>query len=790
MKKLWLIFLLVGPAQAAVLPDGTGIEAISNPTGGLNSTDPSFKITSNFSPYMRNVFIDDMGITGINGFQTLGSTAVLARITGIFPFVRETGQTTFLVTDSSITLETADFNAYTFVSSNSNSGTLLTWMQVRNKMWGFNGVDAPITWDGTNKQTLDGTKGTPNVPKFRYGAYWQERVWGFNTTAGASDLAFSAITSTDATILAPDDSRAWPNTNILRIDQGNGEVGTALWVYNAQLKCGKERSQYTIYGTNVSNYFARKDVSNSVGVVSNESVVNLDASSYYLSDDGIYRNEERISDTIIPDVDAIDKGTSKIVTDSWEVQADFGRGNFFGSTATPSGLLQPITKGYGISGGAGGGLERVFPSGILGTAVDNPPPLDPSTTFYGPVQFEFLPPGQGDGRTSNIDPYARLLVDRLVWAFVPVGGCDLNFASITIQNNRTGQTMKAQLGMNPSASILTAFFTTSSLISPIFDGFDLLNSTMSVKVEGCGLDIVDLSDNAGIHFINSTTVQFISDVATASMVTAWGNFDSERNTNGGDILYFLRSSTSVINISTKVWSPVTPGSIIGEPTINNYIQWASTIMSVSTFASISNVDNVEINHIEGSGSINRAFAIDWKNRYWLAVTTNSGSAFKVIYVKSRITNENPNAWMPIEGINVACFAKSNNILYGGSSSTGTVYRLDFGTNYDGNAIQYIYDTPDMILGNNYASKNILKYLLDADKDTNLTLSLGTSIDFGSYSTKSISLNGTGRSLQVIKGVTNPAKTLRIRLTHSLLDKRFTINDFSVLYQPTEILEPK
>lgn len=781
---------MTGTAQAGVLPDGTGVETISNPTGGLNTADPSFKITSQYSPYMRNVTIDDMGINGIDGFKTLGSTRTLQKVTGIFPFARESGQTTFLVTDSSITLETSDFNAWTLVSTGSNTGTLLTWMQVRGKMWGFNGVDAPITWDGTTKQILDGTRGTPNVPKFRYGAYWQERVWGFNTTAGASDLVFSAITDTSAVILSPDDSRAWPNTNNLRIDQGNGEIGTALWIDKGQLRAGKERSKYTIYGTNVSNYFARKDVSNSVGVLSNESVVNMDASTYYLSQDGIYRNEERISDTIIPDVEVIDKGTSRIVTDSWETQPDFGKGNFFGSTATPSGLLQPITKGYGISGGAGGGLERVFPSGILGTAVDNPPALDPSTTFYGPVQLEFLAPGLGDGRTSNIDPYSRLLVDRLVWAFSPVGGCTLDFASVTVQNNRTGETIKAQLGMNPSASVLTAFFTTSSLSSPVFDGYDLLNSTLSIKVEGCGLDIAGLSANGGIHFINSTTVQYISQVTTASMVTAWGNFDSDNNTNGGGITYYLRSSTSVINITTKTWNLVTPGSIIAEPLINNYIQWASTIMSVSTFASVSNIDNVEINHIEGSGSQNRAFAIDWKNRYWLAVTTNTTSNLKVIYVKSRITNENPNAWMPIEGINVACFAKSNNVFYGGSSSTGTVYRLDFGTNYDGAPIQYVYDTPDMILGNNFASKNILKYLLDADRDAGLTLTVGSSIDFGAYSNKSVPLNGSGRSLTVIKGVTNPAKTLRVRLTHYLLDKRFAINDFSVLYQPTEIIEPK
>ena len=153
-------------------------------------------------------------------------------------------------------------------------------------------------------------------------------------------------------------------------------------------------------------------------------------------------------------------------------------------------------------------------------------------------------------------------------------------------------------------------------------------------------------------------------------------------------------------------------------------------------------------------------------------------------------SEEPNAWMPIEGINVRSFAQNEDIFYAGASTWGAVYRMDYGTNFGGSPITFVYDTPDMVLGNNYKSKDIQNYLLDADKDSGLSMSVGTSIDRGSFSYKTIPLSGSGRLLYVVKGVVSPAKTLRVRMTHSALDKKFIVNDLSVNYNTTEIIEPK
>ena len=93
----------------------------------------------------------------------------------------------------------------------------------------------------------------------------------------------------------------------------------------------------------------------------------------------------------------------------------------------------------------------------------------------------------------------------------------------------------------------------------------------------------------------------------------------------------------------------------------------------------------------------------------------------------------------------------------------------------------------MVMGSNFTNKNILKYAVDAEADSSLSYTLGTSIDKGAFSNKTRTLS-SGRSLDVVKGVTNPAKSLRIRFSHNQLDKVLSINSLWVIYQPTEILE--
>lgn len=785
LTLLAFIFCASG-AYGAILPKATQEEIIDDFSGGLNTSNPSHKISSNYSPYMRNVYIDNGKIERANGFVTIGSSRTLTKVTGIYPFVRESGQTTFLVTDSSITLETADFLFWTFVSSGSNTGSILRWLQVRNKMWGFNGVDSVITYDGTTKVILNGSGSTPNVPKFKYGAYYQDRVWGFSVPNAASDLYFTSTISTDNVIIAPDDNRAFPPINLLHVGQGDGTIGTSLFVHQGFLRAGKERSIHTIYGDDPSNYFPKKEETK-IGIASDESVVVLDGQSYYLGPDGIYRDVTRISDLIEPDVGTFNSGTTNIVENSWDTQTDFARGQFFGTTATVTGLLinqaghfKPNTAetnpGAQFIQLNSTGMATIVSTIVAGSQL-------PQGFFGYPARVRFW---VRYNETGTIDCHA---------------GAASNPLTFTIRNARTGSNGSVDIngGLGSAFNGIDLDFGSGPPVN--FDAQDINTQqssfTMTVKVNAtdskCVFDIMPASQTnvSTVDMFPSSTTQFISDISTLSSNVAWANFDSVRTTNGGTINYFFRTSTSPVNVATQTWQGITPGVVIPAPTINKYIQWASTLTALQLAMDIISIDKVTIDHIEGQSSASRAVGIDWKNRYWLSVTTGTDTSVRAIYVKSKFTNRNPNAWMVMDGIPINCFARTSTVLYGGAISTGIIYRLDYGTNYDGAPIQSIYDTPDLALKDYFFNKYIHKYLIDGSKSAGGVMSIGSSVNQGDFTYSTFSITGTGRYSRIVEGVTSGVvKTLRLRLQNGQKDIGLGINNVDILYDPTGVLSNK
>ena len=121
----------------------------------------------------QNNFIDNNAIEQINGYVVAGSTNTLRRVEGIYPYYQEDGTTLFLVTDSSIVLETANFNSFVFVSSGHNTGVMMRCKQIENKMWCSNGSDSVFVWNRSTTTVMDGKSYSdgvhPLVPKYKYG---------------------------------------------------------------------------------------------------------------------------------------------------------------------------------------------------------------------------------------------------------------------------------------------------------------------------------------------------------------------------------------------------------------------------------------------------------------------------------------------------------------------------------------------------------------------------------------------------------------------------------------------
>lgn len=777
----------------ADFPKGTQIEILNDFSGGLNTTSPKHKIPKNFSPNMLNVNISRVPgqINKRGGFILAGSTTSLQNGRLMFTFNHEDGSKEFIVSDDSQVFTTRDFKTYTFISSGLNNAVHLCAIQARNKVWFTNGVNSVFTWDINGvKQVLDGTIGTPNVPKFRFLVYYQERVFGFNTSANGSLLQWSDVVSTGGAIITPDSYLAWPSINALNIGQGDGSVGSAEWLYRGQLQLGKERSIYTLYGNSNSSYFARKTEAQA-GVSSNESVVVLDGYTYYKGYDGIYAYDgqfsKRISDAIIPNIAAINDSANTLVNNSWETQQDFLRGNFqYGSTVTATGLLQVGISSFNASYSThtGSALEGGEANAQYFTLAQGN-----STSFVGVISSNSFP--------SNFLGWPYLIS---IFARCPSGSCGT--ITFTLKNSRTGGT-RTVTGSAPGTGFGSTLefwgnetvFTNKDNVLFTGDDINIGNMQYQFNYSGSGgtYDIFPASSTGFSNWtmLPGTTVQYRSEISTLNPVTSWSTFDSQYQTNGSNISFYFRSSTSLVNIATQTWQSITPGVVIGAPTINNFVQWATTITEVNP-TNIPYIDNVNISHIEGSASRDRPFAIDWKNEYWLSIATDTTGMFSIQYVKSLITNPNPIAWQPYQGINIRSFCKDGtNTLYGGSSSTGAFYRLDYGTNDNGRAIDAFYETPRLVLKGalfgglegNWMEEQITELWMDADAENGNTLNYGLSINDGTYFDNTINLTGTNRVLKVLYNQSKYAKYFSLRARNNQLDKGLAVNNMAILYVP-------
>ena len=156
-------------------------------------------------------------------------------------------------------------------------------------------------------------------------------------------------------------------------------------------------------------------------------------------------------------------------------------------------------------------------------------------------------------------------------------------------------------------------------------------------------------------------------------------------------------------------------------------------------------------------------------------------------IKSQITNKNPDAWMPVLGINIRSLAKNKeDTLYAGSSSSGVFYRLDYGDNFNGTAISLVYETPDIWFDSLFKEKTLFEYYLTAEENSGSSFNLGLSKDGGAFTDTSISLSGSGLLNRSIFNVSGKAKYFRWRFSHNGYDEPFTVHNFAVRYQPSMI----
>lgn len=272
----------------------------------LNTASAATKIKQGQTPDMKNCWVDEKpgSVITAPGFIKVGQTpSGNPSSFCINYFKTSSGTQTFVVSDNATVWTTLDFQTFTPIITGLSSAFQLRGLVVRDKLWLTNGSDAVRTFDGTTVVVLDGTGGTPNVPKGRYISYHDERVWMYHVPSARSQAAFSALTDSSAAIIAPDNASAWPSSNTLQISEGDADFGTGLLLYNGYMHFFKQYSIWRLVGYDEYTY-SRVKTRASTGTRFAESLQVLDSLIHLIGIDGIYifdgDTTVRISDIIDP----------------------------------------------------------------------------------------------------------------------------------------------------------------------------------------------------------------------------------------------------------------------------------------------------------------------------------------------------------------------------------------------------------------------------------------------------------------------------------------------------------
>lgn len=252
--------------------------------GGLNIRDFWHKIADNELTVARNVRYDEGGVLRRRGGWTkltssvvptagnvIGVTQGAWLITGVLTryIVATDGTKVYWLNSSTWT----DITGAIVMSPNAN--TLVSFLSMNNLLIGFDGKNAPWTWDGSAGAIL-ALGGSP--PTGEMGIVWQNRVWFAGVSTARNRLYYSD---------AGNPSNYGASSYIDVPSPYDGDEITGLAILYGNLIVFKRNSIYIIQGDAPENFVVSK-TNASVGCVSSYSVVSVDNLVYFVSDKGLY----------------------------------------------------------------------------------------------------------------------------------------------------------------------------------------------------------------------------------------------------------------------------------------------------------------------------------------------------------------------------------------------------------------------------------------------------------------------------------------------------------------------
>lgn len=879
---------------------------------GLNTAASPTKLKLGQSPNMNNVWVDEKpgSVITANGLRKVGTLPSGNPASfGIDFFRSNSGTHIAVLSDNATVYTTLDFQNFTAIITVLSSSFQLRGMIIRDKLWLTNGSDSVRVYDGTTVTVLDGTAGTPTVPKGRYIAYHDERVWMYHLPSDRSAVRFTALTDNAGAIIAPDSANAWPSSNSLQISEGDADFGTGIILYRGYLYAFKQYAIYRIIGYDEYTYTRVKTRANT-GTRFAESLQIKDNLIHLIGVDGFYvfdgEDAELISEDVDPaaasqtafgfnelqqpntnnqfwqTVESVDWNAGTVPTnltvnaDLEFIAADDSAANFAGgatltnvdATNNPGNLQlsvgssgvssenvalnepttlivmgtgaslvgalsfftdDSLTNAVGVSGNANGAQFRltvpsarnlttivlkglVSPAGGSISFFNNSgTPLTPSSVSGSAHlnSFTIIFPSSSVGTDYTVT-FPTFTTTSIVIAINPTTGSRITVIELqvfTAAYNTTGSFVSKTLDLGAAPASLgnfnadvtvpagttASFFTQSSADGSSWDAAvsctngGAVGSTVRrylrwrVDFTSTGLDTPVV---AAVYLM----AQFISPIHnTGGSIFAWGVFESDYALAGQTVNFYYRTATTSLGVSAASWNLIVPGGVVNDAVANSFIQFKIEILG-GTATSLPVVSSVTVNWVVGTGTqpntLQNVSSATWRNRYWISAAGRSATANDTILISGKKKFGSP--WQ-LKDWHILTFFKFFDSLYGCSSVSGSIYKLDTGYSIDGSAMDSFFQTGDIVKGG--YQLNLSEIIVETERLGPYNLTVGISKDQGAtWTDKTVDLTVSSfcPNLEYRINCNDTSERFRFRVRVNAADQPFEVHRLIVWYTPSKM----
>lgn len=292
-----------------------------------------------------------------------------------------------------------------------------------------------------------------------------------------------------------------------------------------------------------------------------------------------------------------------------------------------------------------------------------------------------------------------------------------------------------------------------------------------------------------------TTGTFTSESNCPSSFSSWGRFLCEKTANSGSLTFEIRLATGSTALSTNgTYTTAVCGQTVSTITAYVCMDWRGTWSAPAAGGFDirgAYLNEVIVEYNQGGSTNLLPRAIFWDNRYLISIATTSDLNKSKMLYQAQPPSEG-SVFMPMVGMDVVGMTIFEDNLYGISSTTNTIFRMDFGnSDLNSTAINAIWDSKEIVFGlpDNY--KSLRELDLDYQRDGSAgTITLGRSRNGGtSYISQTVYLNAlsadgtTSGRFRKILNIADFGLNFRFRISNSELDINPTVYGITAFALP-------